>query len=140
MLSAPVHIYSCPHMCSVRPAALKTSRISSGRDGSLPSWMLRRERVPGAHSAPGLRAPCTQCIPWLVREPFSWMRTTPPQAPHVINYIATAWALTLWTVEVLESTSCSVDAAVRAVIAGSDRHAESLIKNYTRDLSVQLNE
>ena len=54
--------------------------------------------------------------------------------------------LTLWThaqVEVLESTSCSGDAAVRAVIAGSAGsagHAESLVRNYIRDLSVQHNE
>ena len=43
-------------------------------------------------------------------------------------------------------SSCSGDAAVRAVIAGSAGsagsagYAESLVKNYTRDLSVQLNE
>ena len=39
-------------------------------------------------------------------------------------------------------SSCSGDAAVRAVIAGSAGsagYAESLVKNYTRDLSVQLN-
>ena len=61
------------------------------------------------------------------------------------RYCLSADALTLWThaqVEVLESTSCSGDAAVRAVIAGSAGsagNAEFLARSYTRDLSVQPN-